>query len=192
MYKLRRALYGLKQAPRAWFNQIEAYFIREGFKKSSHDHTLFVKKVQEKIIIVSLYVDDLIYAGNDSVMCGLFKRSMQSEFEMTDLGKMKFFLGVELKQNSEGITLCQSQHAKEVLKHFRMWDANGVKNPIVPGTKLMKLTAGKDVNNTKYMSLIGSLMYLTVTRSYLMYVVSLLVDLCENPKRNTWSWKSNY
>lgn len=108
MYKLNRALHGLKQAPRAWFNRIEGYFLREGFKKSSYDHTLFVKKEQDKIIFVSLYVDDLIYVGNDHVLCEAFKKSMQQEFEMTDLGQMKYFLGVEVNQNSEGITLCQS------------------------------------------------------------------------------------
>lgn len=107
---------------------------------------------------------------------------MQNEFEMTDLGQMKFFLGVKVNQNSEGITLCQSQYAQEVLKRFKMWEANGVKNPIVPRTKLMKLTAGKDVDSTKYMSLIGSLMYLTVTRPDLMYVVSLLARFMAQPK----------
>ncbi|KAJ9542981.1 hypothetical protein OSB04_029487 [Centaurea solstitialis] len=132
-------------------------------------------------IITSLYVDDLIYAGNDPVMCESYKRSMQLEFERTDLGKMKFFLGVEVSQNSEGISLCQSQYANEVLRRFEMWEANDVKNPILPGTNLMKLTSGKDVNNTKYMSLIGSLMYLTVTRPDLMYVVSLLSRLMGKP-----------
>ncbi|KAJ9542982.1 hypothetical protein OSB04_029488 [Centaurea solstitialis] len=155
VYRLKHALYGLKQAPRAWFNRIEGYFIHEGFKKSAHDHTLFVKKS--------------------------YKRSMQLEFEMTDLGKMKFFLGVEVSQNSEGISLCQSRYANEVLRRFEMWEANDVKNPILPDTNLMKLTSGKDVNNTKYMSLIGSLMYLTVTRPDLMYVVRLLSRLMAKP-----------
>lgn len=99
VYRLKCALYRLKKAPRCWFNKIEGYFIREGFKKSSHDDTLFVKKVQNKVIIVSLYVDDLIYTRNDSVFCESFKKSMQREFKMTNLGKMKFFLGVEINQN---------------------------------------------------------------------------------------------
>ncbi|KAI3501210.1 hypothetical protein L1887_29073 [Cichorium endivia] len=182
VYRLRRALYGLKQAPRAWFNRIESYFMREGFKKSNYDHTLFIKKLEENMLFVSLYVDDLIYAGNDPEMCRSFKQSMQKEFEMTDLGKMKFFLGVEVNQSPEGISLCQSQYAKEVLKRFKMSEANGVKNPIVPGTNLMKLVAGKDVDSTLYMSLIGSLMYLTVTRPNLMYVVSLLARFMAKPK----------
>lgn len=112
VYRLKRALYGLKQAPRAWFNCIESYFKHEGFKKSSYDHTLFIKKVWNKVIIMSLYVDDLIYAGNDPMMCEQFKKSMKCEFEMTDLGKMKYFIGVEVHQSSHGITLSQAQYVK--------------------------------------------------------------------------------
>ncbi|KAM0015323.1 putative RNA-directed DNA polymerase [Helianthus debilis subsp. tardiflorus] len=110
VYKLNRALYGLKQAPRAWFNRIERYFKREGFKQNHYDHTLFVKRVWNKILVVSLYVDDLIYAGNDKMMCESFKCSMQKEFEMTDLGVMKFFLGVEVQQTEAGIYLCQKKN----------------------------------------------------------------------------------
>ncbi|KAJ9542980.1 hypothetical protein OSB04_029486 [Centaurea solstitialis] len=146
VYRLKHALYGLKQASRAWFNRIEGYFIHEGFKKSAHDHTLFVKKVWNKIIFVSIYVHDLIYAGNDPVMCESYKRSMQLEFEMTDLGKMKFFLGVEVSQNSEGISLCQSQYANEVLRRFEMWEANDVKNPILRKDKSQKLRVFTDSN----------------------------------------------
>ncbi|MFS7989867.1 putative RNA-directed DNA polymerase [Helianthus anomalus] len=182
VYRLKKALYGLKQAPRAWFDRIESYFNREGFKKSSHDHTLFIKKVWNKVIVVSVYVDDLIYAGNDPIMCEQFKKSMQNEFEMTDLGQMKYFLGVEVHQRKSGITLCQTQYAKEVLKRFRMWEANEVKNPIVPGTILTKSSAGEDANGTEYMSLVGSLMYLKVTRPDLMYVVSLLSRFMSKPK----------
>lgn len=88
--------------------------------------------------------------------------------------------------------MCQSQYAKEILQCFKIWEATGVKNPIVPGIKLMKLTTGKYVDNTKYMSLIGSLMYLTSTQPDLMYVVSLLARFMKNPIRNTWVWQSEY
>ncbi|KAD3641836.1 hypothetical protein E3N88_31060 [Mikania micrantha] len=183
VYRLKKALYGLKQAPRAWFHKIEGYFIREGSSKSKYDHSLFIKKVKGKMVIVSLYVDDLIYTGNDQSLCEAFKHSMQNEFDMTDLGIMKYFLGVEALQESDGIIMFQAQYAKSILKKSRMWEANGVKNPIVPGCKLVKSAAGKDVNGTLYMSLIGSLMYLTVSRPDLMYVVSLLSRFMADPKK---------
>jgi hypothetical protein len=89
VYQLHKALYGLKQAPRAWFSRIAAYFKDEGFETCSNEHTLFIKRGAEgKVIIVSIYVDDLIYTGNDEDMMNGFKNSMMSVFDMTDLGKM--------------------------------------------------------------------------------------------------------
>lgn len=97
VYKLRKAPYGLKQAPRAWYSRIEAYFKKEGFHKCDYEHTLFVKINKEgSMLIVSLYVNDLLCTGNDESMIVEFKNSMKNEFDMTDLGKMKYFLGLEV------------------------------------------------------------------------------------------------
>lgn len=99
---LKKALYGLKQAPRAWFSCIEAHFISEGFEKCYSEHTLFIKTNKGgKILIVSLYVDDLIFTGNDELMFAEFNNSMLREFDMTDLGRMRFFLGIEVLQRSD-------------------------------------------------------------------------------------------
>ena len=88
VYKLHKALYGLKQAPRAWFSRIEAHFISEGFQRCNSKQTLFTKRSREgKIIIVSVYVDDLIFTSNDEVMMSEFKSSMLREFDMSDLGR---------------------------------------------------------------------------------------------------------
>jgi transposase InsO family protein len=95
VYRLKKALYGLKQAPRAWYSRIESYFSKEGFTKCPYEHTLFIKTtVGGKILIICLYVDDLIFTGNDEVMFDQFKKSMMAEFDMTDLGKMRYFLGI--------------------------------------------------------------------------------------------------
>ena len=97
MYKLHKALYGLKQAPRAWFSRIEAYFISEGFQKCPNEYTLFTKRSSAgKILIVSIYVDDLIYTSDDEDMMYDFKNSMMKVFDMTDLGRMRFFLGIKV------------------------------------------------------------------------------------------------
>ncbi|GAU24937.1 hypothetical protein TSUD_311720 [Trifolium subterraneum] len=91
VYKLKKALYGLKQAPRAWYSKIESYFVQENFVKCPHEHTLFVKQDKDgSILIVSLYVDDLIFTGNNEAMFESFKKSMKSQFAMTDLGKMRY------------------------------------------------------------------------------------------------------
>ena len=95
--KLNKALYGLKQAPRAWYSRIESYFATQNFKKYPYEHTLFIKTGGEgNILVVCLYVDDLIFTGNDASMFDEFKQSMMNEFDMTDLGRMRYFLGIEV------------------------------------------------------------------------------------------------
>jgi hypothetical protein len=91
---------------------MESYFNSEQFEKCPHEPTLFVKHGgEDRILIVSLYVDDLIYTGNDISMIEEFKRSMKSRFAMTDLGKMKYFLGIEVVQSEQGIFICQQKYA---------------------------------------------------------------------------------
>lgn len=101
IYKLHKALYGLRQAPRAWFSRIESHFVKKGFQKCPNEQTLFIKRgTKDNILIVSIYVDDLIYAGNDKGMMIEFKQSMMQAFDMTGLGKMRFFLGIEVLKKS--------------------------------------------------------------------------------------------
>jgi len=182
VYRLKKALYDLKQAFRAWYSRIETYFVKEGFEQCDCEHTLFIKAGNEgTILIVSLYVDDLIFTGNSESLFVKFKNSMKLEFDMTDLGKMKYFLGVKVLQNFDGIYISQKKYAKDVLERFGMEKSNSVKNPIVPSVKLMKDQEGAKVNATVYKQLVGSLMYLTTTRLDLMYVVCLISRFMTNP-----------
>nr|DAD41107.1 TPA_asm: hypothetical protein HUJ06_015430 [Nelumbo nucifera] len=175
IYKLKKALYGLKQAPRAWFNRIEAHLVNEGFERCHSENTLFVKTSKGgKILIVSLYVDDLIFTRNDESMFYEFKSSMMREFDMTNLGKMRYFLGVEVLQKTDGIYIRQKKYALDVLKRFGMEESNFVHNPIVPGFKVFKDESGVKVDITFFKQVVGSLMYLTSTRPDLMFVVSLI------------------
>ena len=179
--ELRKALYVLKQEPRAWYNKIETYFLRNGFERCFCEHTLFTNSKGGKILIVSLYVDDLIYKGNDESMCNDFRSSMMLEFDMSNLGRMRYFLGIEILQNSHGIFMCQRKYARDVLTRFGMQDCNAVKNPIVPGTKLSKNEAGNKVNATQFKLVVGSLMYLTAIMPDLMYGVNLISRFMANP-----------
>jgi Reverse transcriptase (RNA-dependent DNA polymerase) len=95
--KLKKTLYGLKQAPRAWNTRIDYYFKSHNFVQCPYEHILYVKIENEDMLIVSLYVDDLIFIGSSSDMIDEFKRAMKSEFEMTDLRLMSYFLGLEIK-----------------------------------------------------------------------------------------------
>lgn len=182
VYKLHKALYGLKQAPRAWFSRIEEYFIKEGLMKSQNEETLFFKTNKiGNILLVSIYVDDLIYTGDDESMMKDFKESMQKEFDMSDLGKMRYFLGIEVLQTPLGIHISQGKYVFEVLQRFGMENCNAVCNPMVPGNKLDMDIDGERVDETYYKQIIGSLMYITTTRPDLQFSVSLLSRYMSRP-----------
>ncbi|KAL9292354.1 putative RNA-directed DNA polymerase [Arabidopsis thaliana] len=110
-----------------------------------------------------------------------FKNSMMEEFAMTDLGKMKYFLGVEVIQDERGIFINQRKYAAEIIKKYGMEGCNSVKNPIVPGQKLTKAGAGDAVDPTEFKQLIGSLRYLTTTRPDLIFSVNLVSRYMESP-----------
>ncbi|KAI4347801.1 hypothetical protein L6164_008583 [Bauhinia variegata] len=110
-----------------------------------------------------VYVDDLIYTGNDELMMNDFKKSMQKEFDMTNLGKMRLVLGIEVMQCSDGIYICQKKYTLDILRRFGMEESNPVCNPIVPGHKLCRDERGVKVNETQFEQMVGSLMYITTT-----------------------------
>jgi hypothetical protein len=111
---------------------------------------------------------------------------MMIEFDMSDLGRMRHFLGMEVLQNFDGIFICQRRYAREVLARFEMENNNSVKNPIVPGTKLSKDEGGTKVDATLFKQMVGSLMYLTITRPDLMYGVSLISRYMSRPTMSHW------
>lgn len=180
--KLNKTLNGPKQAPRDWYSRIEAYFCQQGFEKCPYDHTLFVKDGKnDKLLIVSLYVDDRIFTGNDESMFKQFKESMIKEFEMTDLRRMKYFLGIEVIQDMKGVFICQQKYAKEILERFGMENSNSLCNPIVTSCKLTRDENGNPPDATVYKQLVRSLMYLIATRLDLMFVVCLISRFMERP-----------
>ena len=133
-------------------------------------------------MIVSLYVDDLIFTGNNEEMFKDFKESIMREFKMSYLGRMKYFLGVEVVQTTDFIFICQKKYAKEVLERFGMEQSNAVQNPIVLGMKLKRnMDNATNVNATEYKQLVGSLLYLIATRPDIMYAVGLVSRYMENP-----------
>ena len=118
VYRLKKALYRLKQEPRAWYNKIETYFLCNDFERCFCELTLFTKSKGGKILIVSLHVDDLIYTRNDENMCNVFRSSMMLGFDMPDLGRMRYFLGIKILQNNHGVFMYQRKYAKDILTRF--------------------------------------------------------------------------
>jgi hypothetical protein len=174
VYLLKKALYGLKQAPRAWYSKINDHLLSIGFVKSLSESTLYVKLKGKNSLIISLYVDDLLVTGNDTRLVEEFKQEMMQAFEMTDLGLMTFFLGIEIKQNENDVFIYQKKYAKEILKKFQMEECKTVSTPMNQKEKLSKEDGFDKVDEGYYRSLIGCLMYLTATRPDILFAVSIL------------------
>eukprot|EP00253_Pinus_taeda_P024657 PITA_24657 len=155
--RLKKALYGLKQAPRAWYSRIDSYLLENEFAKC-----------------------------NDDYLIENFKIVMKEEFEMTDMGLLKYFLGIEVDQNENGIFISQAKYVNEVLGRFNMQDNKAAITPTVMGLKLSKEDISKDFDPSVYKSIVGSLMYLTATRPDIMFVVSLIPRFMERPKEAHW------
>lgn len=137
VYLLKKALYGLKQAPRGWYSRINEHLLSIGFVKSLSEATLSVKHKEKKILIVSLYVDDLLVTGDDTRLVEEFKQEMMQVFKMTDLGLMSYFLGIEIKQNEDDVFICQKKYAKEIFKKIK-WRSAKHSTPMNQKEKLSK------------------------------------------------------
>ena len=148
--RLHKALYGLKQAPRAWYERLHTYLLSIGFVRTSENNNLYMKgDTDDTIIIAKIFVDDIIFGGQDHI-CKAFADEMQKEFEMSMFGEIKFFLGLQVIQQSDGIFITQSKYIKEVLKTFGMEDAKPVGTPMATGSKLTKEDETTEVNQTLY------------------------------------------
>jgi len=174
VYLLKKTLYGLKQAPRTWYSRIDAHLLDLGFTKSLSEFTLYLRKVNDESLVVSLYVDDLLVIRSNMKQIDVFKREMKDVFEMTDLGKMTFFLGMEVKQKHNEIFICQQKYAKEILKKFNMEECRSTATPMNQKEKFCKEDGAAKINETLYRTLIGCLMYFTATRPDIMNATSIL------------------
>eukprot|EP00253_Pinus_taeda_P001541 PITA_01541 len=115
----KKSLYGLKQAPRTWYAKMDSVFLESGFSRCHSDNTVYTKKVGNSLIILVFYVDDLILTGSDPNFINHVKSSLKKKFEMTDLGHLHYFLGLQVLQSKEGISLFQSNaEASPILVGF--------------------------------------------------------------------------
>ncbi|GKA96363.1 retrovirus-related pol polyprotein from transposon TNT 1-94 [Tanacetum coccineum] len=182
VYKLKKALYGLKQAPKAWYDRLKAFLIKHEYKMGMVDNTLFTKKKSSNLIIVQIYVDDIIFGSTCQDMCDEFAKIMHDEFEMSMMGELNFFLGLQIKQMEDGIFFNQSKYIKEILKKFGLEESKPMKTPMSSDTKLTKDEECESVDSTKYRGMIGSLLYLTASRPDIMFNVCLCARFQEAPK----------
>nr|GEV79064.1 retrovirus-related Pol polyprotein from transposon TNT 1-94 [Tanacetum cinerariifolium] len=163
VYHLKKALYGLKQAPRAWYDELSTFLVSKGFSKGSIDPTLFISKHGEDILLVQIYVDDIIFGSTNPKLSKQFEKLMHIKFEMSMMGELKFFLGIQIHQSPHGIFINQAKYAQEILIKQGMTSCDSIGTPMA--TKHLDADlSGTPVDQTKYRSMVGALMYLTTSR----------------------------
>ncbi|GJV98689.1 retrovirus-related pol polyprotein from transposon TNT 1-94 [Tanacetum coccineum] len=169
VYKLKKALYGLKQAPRAWYNLLSKFLLSQEFSKGTVDPTLYIRRQGKDLLLVQIYVNDKIFASTTPELCDQFSKITCSQFKMPMMGKISFFLGLQILQSPRGIFINQSKYALESLKKYGMESSDPVDTPMVEKSKLDEDTQGKAVDPTHYRGMIGTLMYLTASRPDLTF-----------------------
>jgi hypothetical protein len=172
--KLKKALYGLKQAPKAWFSRLDQYLQKQGYKRGTTDNNLYIKIEDQNMIVVVVYVDEIIFWSNLTTLSREFATKMQEEFEMSMLGELSFFLGLQVNQTKNGIFVSQTKYIKDMLKKFQMEDSKPMSTPMVIGCKLSLEDDSPKVDQSMYISMIGSLLYSKAMRPDIMQVVGLV------------------
>ncbi|GJQ98415.1 putative ribonuclease H-like domain-containing protein [Tanacetum coccineum] len=182
VYKVVKALYGLHQAPRAWYDTLATYLLSNGFQRGQIDQTLFIKSQQGHILLVQIYVDDIIFGSTKKELCEEFEKLMKDKFQMSSMGELTFFLGLQVQQRKKGIFISQDKYVHEILKKFNYTDVKSASTPTDLEKPLVKDADADDVDEHLYRSMIGSLMYLTASRPDIMFAVCACARFQVSPK----------
>ncbi|GJT42610.1 putative ribonuclease H-like domain-containing protein [Tanacetum coccineum] len=182
VYKVEKALYGLHQAPRAWYETLSTYLLDNGFQRGKIDKTLFIRRDKGDILLVQVYVDDIIFGSTKKSLCTEFEKMMHKKFQMSSMGELTFFLGLQVKQKEDGIFISQDKYVTEILKKFGFTDVKTASTPMETQKPLLKDEDGEEVDVHLYRSMIGSLMYLTSSRPDIMFAVCACARYQVNPK----------
>ena len=184
VYKLKKALYSLKQAPRAWNNKLNEILKGLSFEKCSKEHSLYRRKDRNHFLIVAVYVDDLLVTGSNVKMIIEFKEQMATKFEMSDLGRLTYYLGIEVLQTNGCIMLRQERYAIKILEEAGLSECNASQVPMDLNIKLSRSPRERSIDEKLYRRSIGCLRYLLHTRPDLAFSVGVLSRYMQEPKES--------
>ena len=189
--KLKKSIYGLKQSPRCWNSTLDAYLKKLGFVQTASDPCIYYQKTDKDIVYIGVYVDDIILAGRDEKRLQEIKGDFSKKFDIKDLGELKYFLGMKVVQikGNNYIWIGQPAYTKNLMKSYGMQDSNPTSTPVDVNSKLQPAKdTDEPLNQTKYQSAVGSLMYLAVsTRPDISYAVNNLARFNSNPQKEHWT-----
>jgi Reverse transcriptase (RNA-dependent DNA polymerase) len=179
--RLNKSLYGLKQSPRAWFDRFRKAIIGMGYRQTNADHTVFFRRHRAHITVLVVYVDDMIISGNDEGEIALLKKKLGKEFEVNDLGQLRYFLGIKIARGAERIVLSQRKYVLDLLTETGML---GCRPTIAPIDQKFKLSAEAEepVDREKYQRLVGRLIYLSHTCPDISFAVSVVSRYMHDPR----------
>jgi isopentenyldiphosphate isomerase len=173
VYTLSKALYRLKQAPRAWYVRLKTFLLEHGYVIRSIDKTLFNLNHGNDFLLVQIYVDDIIFGGSSHALISSFQEMMENKFQMSMMRELTFFLGIQVKQTKQDTFVHQVKYTKDLMKKFNMAELKPLSTSMSIGTSLDPDENGNDVDQREYRSMIGSLLYRTVTQLDIQFIVCL-------------------
>ncbi|XP_019256458.1 PREDICTED: uncharacterized protein LOC109234868 [Nicotiana attenuata] len=180
--RLNKSLYGLKHASRQWYAKLTKALSSKGYQHSENDHLLFCQKTPSSIIFVAVYVDDVIITGTDSGEIAGLKAFLDQMFKIKDLGRLHYFLGLEVLYKPDDIPISQRKFALDLLKEYQCFDYSSVSLPLDPAIKLKAQEGNLLPDPTYYRKLVGKLNFLTNTRLDITYSVQLLSQFMQAPR----------
>ena len=184
VFKLSKALYGLRQAPRAWNTKLDRVLKSLRFKKCMKESSVYRREEGDKLLIIAIYVDDLFVTGNSTKIIKEFKTAMSQKFEMSDLRLLTYYLGIEVKQSTRGITIKQEAYARRIMEESGMADCNPNYIPMEFGLQFSKALDEPEIDATQYRRKIGCLWYLMHTRPDMAYSVGILSRYMQSPRES--------
>nr|GEZ55022.1 uncharacterized mitochondrial protein AtMg00810-like [Tanacetum cinerariifolium] len=150
VYKVVKALYGLHQAHRVWYETLDTYLLEIGFQRGIIDQTLFNKKQQKDILLVQIYVDDIIFGATNKALCKSFEKLIKDKFQISSMGELTFFLGLQVKQKKDGIFISYDKYVAEILRKFGLSERKSASTSIDADKPLLKDLDGEDVDGHTY------------------------------------------
>nr|GFC67416.1 uncharacterized mitochondrial protein AtMg00810-like [Tanacetum cinerariifolium] len=145
--------------------------LANGFQRGKIDQTLFIKKQKGDVLLVQVYVDDIIFGSTNKDLCKAFEKLMKDKFQMSSMGELTFFLGLQVKKKQYGLFISHDKYVAEILRKFGLTDRKSASTPIDIKKPLLKGPDDEDVDVYTYRSMIGSLIYLTSSRADIMFSV---------------------
>nr|GEU52866.1 putative ribonuclease H-like domain-containing protein [Tanacetum cinerariifolium] len=182
VYKAVKALYGLHQALRAWYETFANYLLGNSFQREKIDQTLVINRQKGDILLVQIYVDDIIFGATNKDLCKSFEKLIKDKFQMSSIGELTFFLGLQVKQKKDEIFISQDKYVAEILRKFGLTEGKSASTPIDTEKPLLKDPDSEDVDVHTYRSIIGSLMYLSSSRPDNMFAVHACAHFQVTPK----------